>query len=106
MNFTLGYSVPLGSIGELRTRWTWLHEGTKGTIVADPHYTRVKKHGLLGGRVGLDFKDGVTTIALFGSNLLDREYFVAASDFSASNGTSQRFYAPPRTYGLEIVRKF
>jgi outer membrane receptor protein involved in Fe transport len=106
MDFALDYSLPLARLGELAAKLTWKHEGTKGTQLSDPQYTRVHKHGVLGGRIGFDLADGVTSVALFGANLLDREYFAVTTDFAGANGTTQRFYAPPRTYGIELTRKF
>jgi iron complex outermembrane receptor protein len=106
MDFAVNYSLPLFSLGDLRTRINWRHDAKTPSIVADPSFSRIPKHGVLGSMLTLDFKDGVTSLALFGTNLLDREYFVNVIDFSGSNGTAQYFFAPPRQYGLELRRKF
>jgi outer membrane receptor protein involved in Fe transport len=106
MDFAVNYSLPVASFGDLRTRFNWRHDAQTGSIVADPSFSRIPKHGTLGGMLSFDLKDGVTSVSLFGSNLLDREYFVNVVDFSGSNGTAQFFFAPPRQYGLEVRRKF
>ena len=102
-NVAAAYVFPLGSIGDLRTRIGWTHTGTKSSDVSDPHINRVAKHGVMNGRLALELSDGKTEIALFGNNLLDRTYFTNAV---LGVTTSLRYYAPPRTYGIEINRKF
>jgi outer membrane receptor protein involved in Fe transport len=56
--------------------------------------------------VAWELWDGKTTIALFGRNLLDRRYIAGALDLRSITGTNQAFFAPPRTYGVEIIRTF
>jgi iron complex outermembrane receptor protein len=106
MTYGASYSLPLGTLGELRARLNWRHEGTRSSDTANTEFLRVGKHGTLSGRLSFELAGGTSSIALFGSNLLDREYFSNAIDLSALNGTAQRFYAPPRTFGLELRRRF
>jgi outer membrane receptor protein involved in Fe transport len=106
MAFAASYSLPVGSLGDLRTRFSWRHEGTRGQDTLDTRITRLGKRGMLAGRVGFDLKDGRTSVALFGSNLLDREVVTNVIDLSGVNGSVQEIFAPPRQYGLEISHRF
>jgi iron complex outermembrane receptor protein len=105
-NVAAAYGFSLGDLGDVLTRVSWRHEGEKSSDVADPRFTRVSKHGTLGARIALTLADGQTEFALFGSNLLNREYFSNAIDLSGSLGTTLRYYAPPRNFGLELRRNF
>ena len=50
--------------------------------------------------------DRKTELALFGNNLLNRSYVVNGIDFAASFGHATRFFSAPRTYGVELRRRF
>jgi iron complex outermembrane receptor protein len=97
------YTIPLGTLGDLRTRVGWTHTGEKASDVSDPHVNRSPKHGLLSGRIALEMADGQTTLAIFGSNLLNREYVANAI---RGTSTTLQYFGPPRTFGLEVSRRF
>jgi iron complex outermembrane receptor protein len=102
---TAAYTLGLGRFGDLSPRVTWAYTAQKTSDVSDPHYTRVPKHGVLSARISWAMPDGKTNLAIFGNNLLDREYFANAIDINAL-GTAFYYYAPPLTYGLELSRSF
>jgi iron complex outermembrane receptor protein len=102
-NMGAAYTFALGNVGDLRTRVGWSHVGEKGSDVSDPHFNRSPKHGTLSSRISLQMADGVTEIALFGDNLLNRVYIANAVRGVTS---SLQYYGAPRTFGLEINRKF
>ena len=69
--------------------------------------TRQGNYGLLGARATLVLPDEKTEISLWGTNLLDREYFYSARDLvGAGFGTIGRTWGPPRMYGLQVRRYF
>jgi len=103
---TVAYTMSLGTLGDLRSTFTWNHQGKKASDVSDPDFTRVNKRGLLSGRLSLEMADGVTEISLFGTNLLNREYFTNAIDTTGSIGITARNYAPLRRLGFELRRRF
>jgi len=103
---TVAYTLPLGDLGDLRSTFTWNHQGKKASDVSDPDITRINKRGTLSGRISLELADGQTEISLFGTNLLNREYFTNAIDQLAGIGITSRNYAPPRRYGIELRRRF
>ncbi len=105
---TLGvqYAFSVGSLGDAVASFSWSHRSETTTEVLDSRPTRSNKRGLLSGRLAFEFADGVTEIALFGSNLLNREYFDVAIDLGDSLGATLRNYAPPIRFGLEVRREF
>jgi iron complex outermembrane receptor protein len=106
MNFAAAYQIPVSSLGDLRLRAEWAHRGRSGTDVVDSRLLRKSKHGELDATIGFMFADGVTEVVLFGNNLLNRQYFTNGVSLGASIGNVYRFYNDPRTYGLEVRRRF
>jgi iron complex outermembrane receptor protein len=97
------YAMQVGSFGDLSSRITWSHQGQKASDSVDFRATHVDKYGTLGAGLTLDLPDGKTQIALNGANLLNREYFVTGIN---AGDRALRFFAPPRTYSLELRREF
>jgi iron complex outermembrane receptor protein len=106
MRFGVGYRLPLGGLADVRLRADWRHTGRSSTDAADARILRKGKHGVLDASFTWMLPDGKTELALFGSNLLNREYFENGIDFGDSFGHATRFYAAPRTYGMELRRLF
>jgi iron complex outermembrane receptor protein len=106
LHFGLGYTRPIGRSSALRLHADWTHIGSSGTDVADSRILRKGKHGELAATLTWMLANGKTEVALFGNNLLDREYVANGIDFADSFGHATRFYAAPRTYGIELRRQF
>ncbi len=105
MNFTVDYERELFNFGTLGLRTSWTHRGKQNPDIQGRRELDVGKYGLLDGRVSLELPDGQTEIAAYGTNLLDRRYFIGgftAADFGFVN----RFFGPPRFYGVEVRRRF
>jgi len=104
-NLTATYTLPLGELGDLKTRASWYHRGrtTFGPVSRTLDETKV---GILSSRVTLAFADGKTEISLWGDNLLDREYLNDGLNFEDGFASSLAYFGPPRMYGFEIRRKF
>lgn len=103
-SFAASYVFPIGDLGDLRTRLQWAAETERSADILDPHFTRSPKHGTLDGLMTLELADGRTQLSLWGTNLLDREYFTNA--INVASVASLRGMAPPRRYGLEVRREF
>jgi len=103
---SLEYALPLANLGILTARTDWATRSRQFLDVTNSDSLESGKYGLLDARFSLALEDGVTEIALFGRNLLDREYLVGGVDFSATFGQATRFVGPPRLYGLEIRRRY
>ena len=104
-NVAASYVFPLLAIGDLRTRVSWFMETKRGADVLDQHWTRTDKYGLMNARMALELADGITEVALYCTNCLDRRYFTNALNFGVI-GSAVRFYSPPLMYGIEARREF
>jgi len=100
------YSFDMSRVGMVVARADWSTRSRQFLEVTNTDALEAGKRGLLDARLSVNLMDGVTEIALFGKNLLDREYLVSGVDFSNTFGNVQRFVGPPRTYGVEIRRRF
>jgi iron complex outermembrane receptor protein len=80
---------------------------TGSFTVPNPSYTLVNARLTL-GELALPNVGGDLSIALWGRNLTDKEYWVFTSDFVAAGvirGVGA-YYGDPRTYGLELTFKY
>jgi hypothetical protein len=102
-NLTASYRMDLGSLGELTSRLSWSHNGQKASESADLRSTHIDKYGVMGAGLTLALPDGKTSIALNGSNLLNRTYFLTGIPLGDS---TLRYFSPPRTFSLEVRREF
>ena len=93
-------------VGSLTPRVSWFHQNAIQYSVDPNGNGDQDKYGLLSGRVGLLLADGVTEVAIFGSNLLDRRYINDAISFDDGFAVTDVYYGPPRMYGLEVRRTF
>jgi iron complex outermembrane recepter protein len=102
-NLTATYRMDVGRFGELTSRLSWSHQGQKASDSADFRATHVDKYGTMGAGLTLALPDGKTRIALNGSNLTNRTYFLTGIFLGDS---TLRYFAPPRTFSLELRREF
>jgi iron complex outermembrane recepter protein len=105
-NVGLGYSLPSLAIGDVRFYTEWSYRGASGTDVVDSPELRKDKSGELDATITLTLPDGKTDFTLFGTNLLNREYFVNGVNLGDSLGIAYRFYNEPRQYGFQVRRRF
>ncbi|MBV1904480.1 MAG: TonB-dependent receptor [Pseudomonadales bacterium] len=94
-----------GNGGSYFANLGWSFRGrTYGTIETLPT-SRQGKYGLMDARFTYNFPGGSTSLSLWGSNLLDREYFSSAHDFSSGpspTGTVSKHWGEPRRFGLDL----
>ena len=76
------------------------HTVNSGIVGLQPAY------GLLDARVELNLEDIGIEVNLFGKNLTDKRYIIGATDTTASIGYGSNILARPRTYGIEVTRRF
>ena len=105
MNLSASYAIetPFGSIVP---RLSWYHQSKVTYSTRIKSLTEQDTYGVLSGRLAWHLNDGQTQIALWGTNLLDRAYSDAAISFDDGFALADIFYAPPRLYGIEIIRDF
>ncbi len=106
LNFGLGgdYRASL-PMGELIVRADWYHQSKTYYDVQNSKDAQQNAYGLLNGRISLLLPDGKTEIALWGKNLLDRNYANTAFRVASFNNTHV-YAAPPRRYGISVSRSF
>ena len=100
-------ALDVGELGDLTLRADWNHRGrvynSRNNL---PAYEQGKR-GVLSARITLRLVDDKTDIALWGRNLLDREYLLAgAPDFDGAFGSEAIQFAAPRRFGIELTRHF
>jgi iron complex outermembrane recepter protein len=105
-NVAVDYVFDLETWGALRARTSYFYQGDVEYSIFNDDNVRQNKYGLLNGRLAWDLWDGQTTIALFGRNLLDRRYIAGGEQLSDSQGVDLVFFGRPRTYGIEVLRRF
>jgi len=65
-----------------------------------------KAYGLLNGRLTFQPSDGPWSVAVFGTNLTNKHYIQAATDFLSSLGFAEVQYARPREWGASLQYRF
>jgi iron complex outermembrane receptor protein len=105
-NVSVDYAFNLGSWGQLLTRLTYFVQGDVEYATFNDAGVRQSKFGLLNSRIAWELGDGKTIIGVFGRNLLDRTYLNGGFSLNDTNGVSTVFRGRPRTFGIELSRRF
>ncbi len=97
------YTLRAGDLGDLTPRVEW---NAVGRYYSDiDNNLKTDDYGLLRARMSLELADGKTRIAVFGDNLLNRDYKTERADFLCC-GYTWTYWNRPRTYGVEVSRVF
>ncbi len=84
----------------------WAFRGRTFNTLETADSSRQGKYGTLDARLSYTLENGRTTIALWGTNLTDREYFNAAIDLSngaSRSGTITKYWSEPMRFGIEFT---
>jgi len=65
-----------------------------------------KAYGLLNGRIGYELMDRGVNLALFGRNLTDKAFYSSGATYETSLGINRLVTGEPRTYGIEVTKRF
>jgi iron complex outermembrane receptor protein len=99
-NISGTYTVPL-STGKLELSANYLHsDGFYGSV---DQRLRQKPYNLVGGQIAWASPDDTWRLSVFGRNLANEKY--ASTLYAQANGDIAQ-WAPPRTYGVKVERKF
>jgi iron complex outermembrane receptor protein len=100
------YTVPLES-GDLIGSLTWSGRSSQNLYPASKQKQQVTQeaYGLLAGRLTWAVKSENVELSIFGRNLLDKKYSVGAVGLE-SIGWNAIIAGEPRTYGVELVKRF
>jgi len=84
--------------------------GPAVAAILNPGEDRVPSYGLLNGQIDLDLQDvmGFETlnVAVFATNLLDKEYFVSGLALDLFGGVANRIVGEPQQFGIRIRTGF
>jgi len=100
------YSVPVSDAADLRFRGDLSYRSSIYHSAADRPLDYQKGYVLVNGRIAYDA--GGMELAVFGTNLFDKRYFLLQGDNTASPtlGGAYAVPAPPRRFGVQLSYKF
>ena len=87
----------------------WASRGRSYHTLEALRTSRQDDFGLLDGRLVWTFPGGRTSIALWGTNLLDEQYFSGATDLSGAPSpfyTITKYWGEPRRFGVDFTYRF
>jgi iron complex outermembrane receptor protein len=109
-SFDPAYTIPL-SFGGLRTSVDWSYQtkvyfDTTSVTVFSGNAASQSGYGLWNARMALHIDRANLDIAAWGNNLADKRYINQATDLSGVIGLIEANLGPPRTYGMDITKRF
>lgn len=72
----------------------------------DIYRRKVDAYELVNARIGIQSPEGEWSVALFINNLLDAAAINSRGSTSNTGGKTTTFSAPPRTFGISLMKKF
>lgn len=105
--FNLSDSAKLG----IQANYFWIGKDQLASpgvaALLRPGEASVPSFGLLNGQIDLDInKWRGLNIALFGTNILDKEYYNGGIALGLFGGISNRIVGDPRQWGIRVTKKF
>jgi iron complex outermembrane receptor protein len=105
-SFPIDLALPSWLTGWLTPRLDWYYQSAVHYEGPELVQGIQRGYNLLHARLSYDF-DGVRIqVALWARNLTDQAYFTSTIPLATSLGTTNRFYDAPRTFGVELSRRF
>jgi len=95
----------------IQANYFWISEDDQGTptLLASltPEQARLEAYGTLNAQIDIDIDSGVN-LAVFATNLTDKEYFSAAfiTPLGPLGTVSDRITGNPRTWGVRLTKRF
>lgn len=81
--------------------------GNDVQFFADPSQANLESYSLVNGQLDFDIESWNTNIAIYGTNLLDEEYYSSGfALFVAGVDLAQRVHGAPRQYGVRVRKTF
>ncbi|WP_230206753.1 TonB-dependent receptor [Novosphingobium sp. Gsoil 351] len=111
------YEFDISSVAKagLQANYFWIGKailaGPSVAAVLAPGEAILNSYGLLNAQIDLDIADlggnlGGLNIALFGTNILDKEYYAGGIALALFGGVSNRIVGEPRQWGIRITKEF
>ncbi len=105
-NVSVNYILDLGGWGTAAARATYFVQGDVEYATFNDDQVRQSTYGLLNGRIAWELPDGATTISVSGRNLLNRSYVTGGFSLDDTNGVKTAYRSRPRTWSIEVSRRF
>jgi len=111
LNGRYEFSVSDSSTLGIQANYFWISEDVLAApsviAVLAPGEGSVASFGLLNGQIDLDIdKWGGLNIAVFGTNILDKEYFVGGIALDLFGGIANQLVGEPRQWGIRVTKDF
>lgn len=100
-HFLADYEIPLGNLGSLTARGAVLYKSRYFNTVANDPAGAAGDFTIVDGSLTWESSKGHVRATLFGKNLTEETYVSALTP--TAQFFVQRFYSPPRTYGLTLA---
>jgi iron complex outermembrane recepter protein len=99
------YTCDLPASAKLRSTLNWSYEGAQHSTPTDADYLILPSYGLLNAR--LEYGAATHwTLAAFGTNLLNKTYYVGGVNYSANVGSAHYDLGVPREWGVSARYRF
>ncbi len=106
-SLSASYDFPPMDLGELSARLDYSYQSRNQGSPENNANLLQPPFALLNGRVSLYMPDHGLELALWGKNILDREYFYSGVNFARNGiGFIGRSYGAPRQVGVELTYRF
>lgn len=100
------YRLPLPDLGELRLRGDWTYRSQVSYQLENDPLERQPGFGLLNLRATWQLPDERFDIAVFGTNVTDKEFLTNAQDSRSGNGVAFGGIGRPAEWGVELNMRF
>ncbi|MEM7019067.1 MAG: TonB-dependent receptor [Pseudomonadota bacterium] len=109
LSLSATYSYPLSQGGSIIANVGWSYRGRQFNTLETAQSSLQPSYDLVDARIAWNLANDKTSIALWGTNLNNEEYYFGAVDLSVGglpSGTVSKYYAPPRRFGIELRHDF
>lgn len=100
------YSAPVGDFGNIVARIDYSYKSSIHHDAANSPFAVQEGYGVANARLAFEHASNAWELALFVTNLGNKEYIVGATDFLISLGFAEVQYARPREWGLSLSYHF
>jgi len=107
-NGSLGmqYTWDVNNDATLSIRGDWTYQSKTQQNVQNTDLIEAEAYSLFNARLVYENFDGGWELALFGTNLADKEYIVNGYQTLTSFGTANLIYGRPREWGISLKKRF
>lgn len=105
------FEVSSDTILGMQANYFWIGEDVLAApavvAILAPGEGSIQSIGLLNGQIDLDIqKWGGLNVAVFGTNILDKEYFVGGIALDLFGGIANQLVGEPRQWGIRVTKDF